>query len=74
MDSSIGVPASGKLDRSSELFLVQTIFLVISGICLLGRGYIKCFIIKINSLDDYLLYGAMVRDPTYRMIQTSWAR
>lgn len=71
MDSATDAPASGKLDRSSELFLVQTIFVVISGICLLGRGYIKCFIIRINSLDDYLLYGAMVGYFTIHIIRPS---
>src|SRR5690554_1072928 len=60
MDSTNDVPVHGNLDRGSELFLVQTIFVAIAGVCLLGRGYIKCFIIKVNLLDDYLLYGAMV--------------
>ncbi|SPO07622.1 uncharacterized protein DNG_10317 [Cephalotrichum gorgonifer] len=60
MDSTEDVPVADKMDRSSELFLVQTVFVVIAGVCLLVRGYIKCFIIKINSLDDYLLYGAML--------------
>lgn len=71
MDSATDAPASAKLDRSSELFLVQTIFVVISGICLFCRGYIKCFIIKISSLDDYLLYGAMVGYSILHIIRPS---
>lgn len=60
----VPVHKSGRLDRSLEVFLVQTIFFAVSGVCLLIRGYIKCFIIKLNLLDDYLLYGAMVCLPS----------
>ncbi len=65
MDIPEDVPVhkSGRLDRSHELFIVQTAFVVLSGVCLLIRGYIKCFIIRVNLLDDYLLYGAMVGFP-----------
>ncbi|SPO01846.1 uncharacterized protein DNG_04519 [Cephalotrichum gorgonifer] len=56
----IPVHKSGRLDRSNELFIVQAVFVILAGVCLLIRGYIKCFIIKVNLLDDYLLYGSMV--------------
>ena len=68
MDIATDIPVHGELDRSSELFLVQTVFVVIAGVCLLARGYIKCFIIKLNLLDDYLLYGAMVSSSPVPML------
>lgn len=60
MDNIIAKRAQGDLDRSLELSIVQLVFVVVAGVCLLGRAYIKFFIIKINLLDDYLLYGSMV--------------
>lgn len=60
MDTTKAEPGHGNLDRSLELALVQVVFVVVAGLCLLARAYIKFFIIKINLLDDYLLYGSMV--------------
>ena len=62
MNTSEDVPVhrSGKLDRSGELFIVQTIFMVLSAVCVLIRGYVKYFIVRANMLEDYLIYGAMV--------------
>ena len=62
MDIPQDVPVhkSGRLDRSHEVFIVQTVFVVMAGICVLVRAYIKCFVIKLNLLDDYLIYGAAV--------------
>lgn len=54
------LPSDTRLDRSHDLFYVQTVFVIVSGLCLCIRGYVKCFIVKMNLLDDYLLYGAMV--------------
>lgn len=61
MDVSIAEPSHGNLDRGLELILVQVVFVVVAGLCLLARAYIKFVILKINLLDDYLLYGSMVR-------------
>ena len=61
MDATIPDPGHGNLDRSLELSIIQIVFVVVAGLCLLARAYIKLFIIKINLLDDYLLYGSMVR-------------
>lgn len=55
------IPIHGKLDRSHELYIVQIIFLSVAAVCVLIRGYIKCIVIRVNLLDDYLIYGAMVR-------------
>ena len=60
---AVPVHSSGKLDRSSELFIVQTSFLTVAGICVLTRAYVKAFVVKKHLLDDYLLYAAMVSAP-----------
>lgn len=61
MNDTLAEPDHGNLDRSLELAIIQVAFVVVAGLCLLVRAYIKFFIIKINLLDDYLLYGSMVR-------------
>ncbi|PKS05666.1 hypothetical protein jhhlp_008186 [Lomentospora prolificans] len=70
MDAASDVPIhkSGRLDRSHEVFIVQLVFLILSGLCLLMRGYIKCFVVKLNLLDDYLIYGAMLGYLVYSVI------
>ena len=60
MDASKDGSDNGNLDRSLELVTVQAVFVVVAGLCILARAYIKWFIIKLNLLDDYLLYGSMV--------------
>ena len=61
----VPVHKSGKLDRSDELLIVQTVFMSLSAVCVLVRGYVKCFIVKNNMLEDYLIYGAMVGPPPH---------
>lgn len=56
----VPVHKSGKLDRSDELFIVQAVFMSFSATCVLIRAYVKCFIVKANMLEDYLIYSAMV--------------
>lgn len=43
-----------------ELFYVQLIFLVISGVFVLIRAYVKIFMVKKVTLDDHLIFLAMV--------------
>lgn len=61
MDVADMGPIPDKLDRSSELFIVQSVFLILAGICVILRAIVKTCVVKLNSLDDYLIYGAMVR-------------
>lgn len=60
MDPTETGPLPDKLDRSHELFIVQTVFLILAGVCVILRAIVKTFVVKLNSLDDYLIYGAMV--------------
>jgi len=56
--SSTELPA--KLDRSNELIYVQTTFLVLAGLCVLLRVYVKSIVVRHHALDDFLIYAAMV--------------
>ncbi|KAF3361124.1 hypothetical protein VdG1_00733 [Verticillium dahliae VDG1] len=47
-----------KLDRSHELFYIQLVFLLVAGISVLIRIYVKTFLVRHNALDDYLIYAA----------------
>ncbi|KAM0330486.1 hypothetical protein ACHAQA_003430 [Verticillium albo-atrum] len=57
-----------KLDRSHELFYVQLAFLIVAGISVIIRVYVKTFLVKHNSLDDYLIYGAFAGYTAYAVI------
>lgn len=59
--SDVPIHKSGSLDRTHVLLYVQTILFGVSLLCVFTRAYIKCFIIRMNLLDDYLIYIAMVR-------------
>lgn len=50
-----------RLDRSHELVYVQLAFLLVAGLSVLVRLYVKAVLVKHHSLDDYLIYGALVR-------------
>lgn len=67
--STVDLP--DKLDRSHELIYVQTIFLVLAGLCVLVRIYVKSIIVRHQALDDYLIYGAMVSFPHVPLILNS---
>jgi rhodopsin domain-containing protein len=54
-----------KLDRSHELVYVQLAFLLAAGLSVLIRLYVKTFLVKHHSLDDYLIYGALVGYTVY---------
>ena len=60
MDPSSEDQFPGRLDRSWDIFIVQTVFLVLALVCVITRAYTKTFVVKANALDDYLIYGAMV--------------
>ncbi|KAH6689028.1 integral membrane protein [Plectosphaerella plurivora] len=45
--------------RGMELFFVQLIFLILSGICVVIRAYVRVFMVKKVTLDDYLIFLAM---------------
>lgn len=47
--------------RGMELFYVQLVFLVVSGVFVLTRAYVKIFMVKKVTLDDHLIFLAMVR-------------
>ena len=47
--------------RGMELFYVQLVFLVVSGIFVLIRAYVKIFMVRKVTLDDHLIFLAMVR-------------
>lgn len=42
-----------------ELFFVQLVFLLLSGICVVIRAYVRIFMVKKVTLDDYLIFLAM---------------
>ncbi|KAM0276287.1 hypothetical protein ACHAQH_006917 [Verticillium albo-atrum] len=57
-----------KLDRSHELFYIQLVFLLVAGISVLIRVHVKTFLVKHNSLDDYLIYAALAGYIAYATI------
>ncbi|KAL9942757.1 hypothetical protein ACHAQF_006682 [Verticillium nonalfalfae] len=57
-----------KLDRSHELFYVQLVFLLVAGISVLIRIYVKTFLVRHNALDDYLIYAAFAGYVAYATI------
>ncbi|EGY15832.1 uncharacterized protein VDAG_06996 [Verticillium dahliae VdLs.17] len=56
------------LDRSHELFYVQLVFLLVAGISVLIRIYVKTFLVRHNALDDYLIYAAFAGYVAYATI------
>ncbi|KAK1994498.1 integral membrane protein [Colletotrichum falcatum] len=61
MDSALRTrSAQGDDDRGMELYVVQMIFVIIAGIFVLLRAYVKIFIVKNIALDDWLIFGAMI--------------
>lgn len=59
-DSNLELP-----NRSKELFIIQLVFLIVAGICTLIRVYIKIFLVKCVTTDDYLILSAMVGFPCF---------
>ncbi|KAG7105258.1 hypothetical protein HYQ44_016570 [Verticillium longisporum] len=57
-----------KLDRSHELFYVQLVFLLVAGISVLIRIYVKTFLVRHNAPDDYLIYAAFAVYVAYATI------
>ncbi|KAH7021982.1 hypothetical protein EDB80DRAFT_628547 [Ilyonectria destructans] len=55
-------------NRSNELFIIQLVFLIIAGICTLIRAYIKIFLVKCVTTDDYLILSAMIGYTAYGAI------
>lgn len=61
MSSKTEIMMSNIHTRGMELFYVQLIFLLASGITVLIRAYVRIFMVKKVTLDDYLIFLAMVR-------------
>ncbi|KAH7123461.1 integral membrane protein [Dactylonectria estremocensis] len=59
---------SEQLDRGGQLFLVQLVFLLAAGICTLVRAYVKLFMVKHVTIDDYLIFSAMAAYTAYGAI------
>ncbi|KDN62243.1 putative integral membrane protein [Colletotrichum sublineola] len=47
-------------DRGMELYVVQMVFVIIAGLFVLARAYVKIFIVKNIAVDDWLIFGAMI--------------
>lgn len=63
---------SEQLDRGGQLFLVQLVFLLAAGICTLVRAYVKLFMVKHVTIDDYLIFSAMVSN-YFHLQNNRWA-
>ncbi|KAK2047134.1 integral membrane protein [Colletotrichum somersetense] len=50
----------GEDDRGMELYVVQMVFVIVAGLFVLARAYVKIFIVKSIALDDWLIFGAML--------------
>ncbi|KAK1989567.1 integral membrane protein [Colletotrichum cereale] len=61
MDSTLHTRSGqGDDDRGMELYIVQMIFVIIAGLFVLARAYVKIFIVKSIAVDDWLIFGAML--------------
>ncbi|OLN94339.1 hypothetical protein CCHL11_02967 [Colletotrichum chlorophyti] len=67
MDASL-YARSGREDlhqRGLQLFIVQLVFLIIAGLFVLARAYVKVCIVKSVAIDDWLIFGAMLGYTVY---------
>ncbi|KAH6679945.1 hypothetical protein F5X68DRAFT_263650 [Plectosphaerella plurivora] len=65
LPTTIPMDLPSKLDRSHELVYVQLAFLIAAGLSVIIRIYVKTFLVKHHSLDDYLIYAALVGYTVY---------
>lgn len=49
-----------KPSRGHELFLVQLVFVSFAGVATVIRAYVKIFLVGRVTVDDYLIFAAMV--------------
>lgn len=57
-----------KPSRGHELFLVQLVFIVVAGAATLVRAYVKIFLVRRVTSDDYLIFVAMVYYSPYVVV------
>lgn len=46
--------------RGHELLIVQVAFMSVAGVATVIRAYVKAFLVKRVTWDDYLIFAAMV--------------
>ncbi|KAI3532113.1 integral membrane protein [Colletotrichum abscissum] len=67
MDGSLAprAPRDGIQDRGMQLFAIQFGFLLAAVFFVLARAYVKTCIVKSLTVDDWLIFGAMLGYTTY---------